>query len=178
MLTKWLNDFITPTPVLQKRKLRLREGNLVAQPPTPRKRWSPNCNSTSNMAVDTAHLLGATSGSPLLLHGMGGFLRSYREPLRKGGRWSSVGSGRSSNRESEVPTSRHLPVAFMVLPSPDAMHAHPLQKSSMKKMFGTSLVAQWLRCHLPVQGVRAQFLVRELRSLMPWDQKTKNIKQK
>ena len=103
MLTKWLNDFITPTPVLQKRKLRLREGNLVAQPWTPRKWWSLNWNSTSNMAVDMTHLLGATSGSTLLPYGMGGFLRSCREPLRKGGRWSAVGSTRSSNRESEVP---------------------------------------------------------------------------
>ena len=173
MFTKWLNDFITPTPVLQKRKLRLREGNLVAQPQTPRERWSLNWNSTSNTAMDMAHLLGATSGSTLLLCGMGRVLRSCREPLGKGGRWSAVGSGRSSNRENEVPNSRHLPVTFMVLPPPHAMHAYPLQKSSMKKMFGTSLVAQRLGGHLQVQGVQAQSLVRELKSLMPWGQRPK-----
>ena len=37
----------------------------------------------------------------------------------------------------------------------------------------TSLVVQWLRLHLPVQGVQVQSLVGELRSHMPQGQKTK-----
>ena len=35
------------------------------------------------------------------------------------------------------------------------------------EMTGTSLVAQWLRFHLPKQRVRVGFLVRKLRSHMP-----------
>ena len=38
---------------------------------------------------------------------------------------------------------------------------------------GTFLVVQWLRLHLPMQGVQVQSLVRELRSHMPCNQKTK-----
>ena len=38
---------------------------------------------------------------------------------------------------------------------------------------GTSLVVQWLRLLLPMQGVRVRTLVRELRSHMPHDQNTK-----
>ena len=38
---------------------------------------------------------------------------------------------------------------------------------------GTSLVVQWLRLGLPMQGVQFQSLVRELGSLMPHDQKTR-----
>ena len=37
----------------------------------------------------------------------------------------------------------------------------------------TSLVVQWFRLHLPVQGVQVQSLVGELRSHMPQGQKTK-----
>ena len=39
---------------------------------------------------------------------------------------------------------------------------------------GTSLVAQWLRLHLPVQEVRAWSLVRELKSYMPLGKKPKH----
>ena len=35
----------------------------------------------------------------------------------------------------------------------------------------TSLVVQWLRLHLPMQGVWVRSLVRELRSHMPYSQK-------
>ena len=38
---------------------------------------------------------------------------------------------------------------------------------------GTSLVVQWLRLHLPVQGVWIRSMVRELSSHMPCHQKTK-----
>ena len=38
---------------------------------------------------------------------------------------------------------------------------------------GTSLAVQWLRLHLPMQGVQVGSLVGELRSHMPWGQKTK-----
>jgi len=38
---------------------------------------------------------------------------------------------------------------------------------------GTSLAVQWLRLHLPMQGVWVQSLVRELRSHMPEKQKRK-----
>ena len=44
---------------------------------------------------------------------------------------------------------------------------------------GTSLVVQWLRCHLPMKGVQVQPLVRHLRSHIPHCQKPKQyIKQK
>ena len=33
---------------------------------------------------------------------------------------------------------------------------------------GTSLVVQWLRIHLPMQGTRVRSRVGELRSHMPW----------
>ena len=39
---------------------------------------------------------------------------------------------------------------------------------------GTSLAVQRLRLHLPMQGVRVQSLVRELRSHMPWGQKKRH----
>ena len=42
-----------------------------------------------------------------------------------------------------------------------------------RKGAGTSLVVQWLRLRLPVQGVRVRSLVGELRSHMPGGQTTK-----
>ena len=45
---------------------------------------------------------------------------------------------------------------------------------SFKIMLGTSPVLQWLRLHLPMQGLQIQSLVREQRSHTPWDQKTKH----
>ena len=39
-------------------------------------------------------------------------------------------------------------------------------------------MVQWLRLHLPMQGVQVQFLIRELRSYMPQGQKKQNKKQK
>ena len=48
------------------------------------------------------------------------------------------------------------------------------QQSRMKNIpGGTSLVVQWLRPHLPMQGMKVQSLVGELRSHMPRGQKTK-----
>ena len=47
-----------------------------------------------------------------------------------------------------------------------------------KKFRGTSLVVQWVRLHLPMQGVRAPSLVEELRTHMPHGQKNQNIEQK
>ena len=44
-------------------------------------------------------------------------------------------------------------------------------------MGGTSLVVQWLRLHLPMQGVWVQSLVAELRSHMPPGQKKTEHKQ-
>ena len=38
---------------------------------------------------------------------------------------------------------------------------------------GTSLLVQWLRLHLPMQGVQVQSLARELGSHIPCGQKTK-----
>ena len=40
-------------------------------------------------------------------------------------------------------------------------------------LLGTSLVIQWLRLHLPMQGVWIWSLVGELRSHMSWSQKSK-----
>ena len=39
---------------------------------------------------------------------------------------------------------------------------------SIKNKSGTSLVVQWLRIHLPIQGMWVQMLVRELRFHMQW----------
>ena len=36
-----------------------------------------------------------------------------------------------------------------------------------KEVMGTLLVVQWLRLHLPMQGVQVGFLVREITSHMP-----------
>ena len=41
------------------------------------------------------------------------------------------------------------------------------------KTTGSSLMVQWLRLRLPMQGVRVRSLVGELRSHMPHGQKTK-----
>ena len=43
---------------------------------------------------------------------------------------------------------------------------------------GTSLVLQWLRLCLPVQGVQVQSLVREQRSHVPRSQKIETLKEK
>ena len=40
-------------------------------------------------------------------------------------------------------------------------HVHSSIHKSQKVETGTSLVAQWLRIHLPVQGTRVRALVRE-----------------
>ena len=40
-------------------------------------------------------------------------------------------------------------------------------KGSIKNTDGTSLVVQWLRIHLPIQGTQVRSLVQELRSHMP-----------
>ena len=40
------------------------------------------------------------------------------------------------------------------------------------------MVVQWLRLRLPMQEIQVQSLVEELRSHVPPDQKTQNIKQK
>ena len=40
--------------------------------------------------------------------------------------------------------------------------------SLLKITLGTSLVLQWLKICLPMQGMRVESLVRELRSHMPW----------
>ena len=39
-------------------------------------------------------------------------------------------------------------------------------------------MVQWLRLHLPMQGVQIQSLIRELRSYMPQGRKKQNMKQK
>ena len=41
-------------------------------------------------------------------------------------------------------------------------------KKFKKILSGTSLVVQWLRIHLPMQGTWVRSLVGELRSHMPW----------
>ena len=49
-----------------------------------------------------------------------------------------------------------------------------LPKEDLLKWYmGTSLVAQWLRLHLPMQGDQAQSLVGDLRSHMPHRKKKK-----
>ena len=47
--------------------------------------------------------------------------------------------------------------------------------SGYLKDVGTSLVVQWLKLHLPMQGVRVQSLVGELRSYKTQGQKSQNI---
>ena len=53
-------------------------------------------------------------------------------------------------------------------------------KESVKRQshVGTSLVVQWLKLCLPMQGVRVGSLVEELGSHMPSAKKNQNIKQK
>ena len=50
---------------------------------------------------------------------------------------------------------------------------HPVWHLLPDCTYGTSLVVQWLRFCLPMQGLQVQSLVRELRSHMPCGQKTK-----
>ena len=52
-------------------------------------------------------------------------------------------------------------------------HTLSLDKQAL---IGTSLAVQWLRLCLPMQGVRVQSLVGELRSHRPRGQKNQNIK--
>ena len=60
-----------------------------------------------------------------------------------------------------------------------ASHSFQVRRCYQKeRLLGTSLVVQWLRLNLPMQGVWVQSLVGELRSHTPHGQKTKNIKQK
>ena len=53
-----------------------------------------------------------------------------------------------------------------------ALHTE-IYRHLKKCSLGTSLVVQWLRLHLPVQGVWVRSLVRELRSHMPCGQKNR-----
>ena len=43
---------------------------------------------------------------------------------------------------------------------------------------GTSLVVQWLRIHLPMQGTWVQSLVKKLRSHMPWGGKVRMLQRR
>ena len=56
------------------------------------------------------------------------------------------------------------------------MHIWPSHLSALNTAEGTSLVAQWFRLHLPMQGVPVQSLVWELMSmcLMAWTYKQSN----
>ena len=45
----------------------------------------------------------------------------------------------------------------------------------LKGILGTSLVAQWLKLHLPMHGVLVESLVGDLRSLRPRGQKAKTL---
>ena len=54
----------------------------------------------------------------------------------------------------------------------------PSQMSLQKRGRGTSLVVQWLRLHLPAQGVWFQSLFEELKSHMPPGQKKKKTNHK
>ena len=56
------------------------------------------------------------------------------------------------------------------------LHFH--NTSSKTNDQGTSLEVHWLRLCLPMQGVRVQSLVGELRSHMPWGQNNQKISQK
>ena len=48
--------------------------------------------------------------------------------------------------------------------------------ANLKKAFlGTSRMVQWLRSHLPIQGLRVQSLARELRSHVPWSNKVRTL---
>ena len=61
-----------------------------------------------------------------------------------------------------------------LVPLPILLH----EAFTYKCVLGTSLVVQWLRLRLLMQGVRVRSLVGELRSHMPCSQKNQNIKQK
>ena len=62
---------------------------------------------------------------------------------------------------SAIPSFSHILNLFS-LPSPTLFSSqHPEVSSSKKACLGASLVAQWLRIRLPMQGTRVQALVRE-----------------
>ena len=55
------------------------------------------------------------------------------------------------------------------MPLPKLMEMSTIYQKWIKKHIrGTSLVVQWLRIHLPMQGTQFAFLVGEVRSHMPW----------
>ena len=69
----------------------------------------------------------------------------------------------------------HLSSHGMGLPSPKNSFSNTLSPFPIKdKSLGVSLVGQWLRPCLPMQGVQVQPLVGELRSHMPFGQKPKH----
>ena len=58
----------------------------------------------------------------------------------------------------------------------DLSHEHRTGKADKNYHPGTSFMVQWLKLHLPIQGMHVWFLVRELRSYMPFGQKKKSAK--
>ena len=66
-------------------------------------------------------------------------------------------------REGFLSRKEHTCISFVHGKNHPSKGGGLLYKNTIK---GTSLVARWLRIHLPMQGTRVQSLVRELRSHM------------
>ena len=83
-------------------------------------------------------------------------------PMDGGSWWATVhGVAKSQTRLSDF-TSRHFKKPERGLP-------HNIHKSkAIKNSTGTSLVVQWLRIHLAMQGMQVQSLVGELGSHVHW----------
>ena len=90
---------------------------------------------------------------PKMLNNMWQGRRFFLYPLRLSN-WGPVNltDNRQINNNFSKTLSNHM-----------HMRAHKRNSS-----LGTSLVVQWWRIRLPMQGTPVQSLVRELRSHMPW----------
>ena len=71
-----------------------------------------------------------------------------------------------------------LLVSSQMFPRRQPRAACAWQGEVRKQKEGTFLAVQWLRLHLPKQGVWVRSLVKELRSHRHCGQKTKTVKQK
>ncbi|XP_059752342.1 D-aminoacyl-tRNA deacylase 1 isoform X2 [Balaenoptera ricei] len=98
-----------------------------------------------------------------------GFYNGFLEQLRKAYRPELVKDGKFG-AYMQVHIQNDGPVTIeLESPAPGAATSDPKQVrlTLLKYLPGTSLVVQWLRIHLPVQGTRVQSLVGELRSHVP-----------
>ena len=98
-------------------------------------------------------------------------------PLQAVPAWCSAPTGSRAGREHQLPLQAASgPNSKWVLSSNKSASFYnltPRRRQGQELPAGTSLLVQQLRLHLPMQGVKVQFLVRELRFQLPHDQKLK-----